>query len=233
MARTNATNFAGALQFPYATAGTDLFRKEDVQTLALAVDSHDHSTGKGLKIGSAGIAAPLTLTMAGSGSGANQGTLNLVDTNGSANLVLVANNGVSKAIRCTNANGGTLEVINAANSVVVFSVGDTGAVAFPGSLSAGGGGNFGSGQLTVRRTADNVSGTITLGDTIIQRWNANQVRFGGSASVANGLVVEAGGSDISGPTTFRGTVSIASDNVLQFAVNGYYWKGVASQAVLQ
>jgi len=50
MARTNATNFSGGLQFPYATAGTDLFKKEDVQTLALAVDGHDHSTGKGLPL---------------------------------------------------------------------------------------------------------------------------------------------------------------------------------------
>jgi hypothetical protein len=48
VARTTATNFSGGLQFPYATAATDLFKKEDVQTLALAVDGHDHSTGKGL-----------------------------------------------------------------------------------------------------------------------------------------------------------------------------------------
>jgi len=48
MARQNATNFSGGLQFPYATAATDLFKKEDVQTLALAVDQHDHSAGKGL-----------------------------------------------------------------------------------------------------------------------------------------------------------------------------------------
>lgn len=48
MARTNATNFSGALQFPYATSSVDLFKKEDVQTLALAVDGHDHSAGKGL-----------------------------------------------------------------------------------------------------------------------------------------------------------------------------------------
>ena len=48
MARTTATNFTGALQFPYATAAADLFKKEDVQTLALAVDQHDHTTGKGL-----------------------------------------------------------------------------------------------------------------------------------------------------------------------------------------
>lgn len=48
MARTTATNFSGGLQFPYATAATDLFHKEDLQTLAQAVDQHDHSSGKGL-----------------------------------------------------------------------------------------------------------------------------------------------------------------------------------------
>lgn len=48
MARTNAVNFSGGLQFPMANAATDLFKKEDVQTLALAVDGHDHSAGKGL-----------------------------------------------------------------------------------------------------------------------------------------------------------------------------------------
>jgi len=50
MARTTATNFAGGLQFPYATAATDLFKKEDVQTLAQAVDQHTHATGLGLPI---------------------------------------------------------------------------------------------------------------------------------------------------------------------------------------
>jgi hypothetical protein len=50
MARTVATNFTGGLQFPYATAAADIFKKEDVQTLALAVDQHDHGTGKGLAV---------------------------------------------------------------------------------------------------------------------------------------------------------------------------------------
>jgi hypothetical protein len=45
MARTVATNFTSTLQFPKATAATDLFKKEDVQTLAEAVDQHDHSAG--------------------------------------------------------------------------------------------------------------------------------------------------------------------------------------------
>jgi len=57
VARTTATNFAGTLQFPYATAGTDIFRKEDVQTLAQAVDQHDHSAGKGLVLSAASIPA--------------------------------------------------------------------------------------------------------------------------------------------------------------------------------
>jgi hypothetical protein len=48
MARTTATNFTGTLQFPYATASADLVLKEDIQTLALAVDGHDHTPGKGL-----------------------------------------------------------------------------------------------------------------------------------------------------------------------------------------
>jgi hypothetical protein len=55
MARSNAVNFSGALQFPMASAATDLFKKEDVQTLALAVDGHDHSSGKGLALSGAAI----------------------------------------------------------------------------------------------------------------------------------------------------------------------------------
>lgn len=59
MARTTATNFTGGLQFPYATAATDLFKKEDVQTLALAVDGHDHTSGKGLGLGAGAIGTGL------------------------------------------------------------------------------------------------------------------------------------------------------------------------------
>lgn len=41
--------------FPRATAGTDLFLKEDVQALAAAVSTHDHSSGKGLVLGAGAI----------------------------------------------------------------------------------------------------------------------------------------------------------------------------------
>ena len=72
MARTNATNFTGPLQFPYANAGTDIFKKEDVQTLAQAVDQHDHTTGKGLPM-AAGSIPNGTITSAMIADGTIQG----------------------------------------------------------------------------------------------------------------------------------------------------------------
>jgi len=72
VARTNATNFTGPLQFPYANAGTDIFKKEDVQTLAQAVDQHDHTTGKGLSI-PAGAIPNGTITSAMIADGTIQG----------------------------------------------------------------------------------------------------------------------------------------------------------------
>jgi len=55
MARLTATNFAGGLQFTYATGATDLFKKEDVETLAQAVDQHDHTGGKGHALPAAAV----------------------------------------------------------------------------------------------------------------------------------------------------------------------------------
>jgi len=42
-------NYSGPT-FSRATAATDLFKKEDVQNLAAAVSTHDHSSGKGLAV---------------------------------------------------------------------------------------------------------------------------------------------------------------------------------------
>lgn len=77
MARTTATNFTGGLQFPYATAAADLFKKEDVQTLAQAVDQHTHGTGLGLPLVASAIpAALITSSMLAAGAAAtNVGTL--------------------------------------------------------------------------------------------------------------------------------------------------------------
>jgi len=55
MTRQNATNYTGVNQFPYANAPTDLFKKEDVQVLALATDNHDHSPGLGKPIAASSI----------------------------------------------------------------------------------------------------------------------------------------------------------------------------------
>jgi hypothetical protein len=63
MTRTTATNFTGVNQFPKADAATDLFKKEDVQVLALAVDAHDHTAGKGLPM-TAGAIPNGTITSA-------------------------------------------------------------------------------------------------------------------------------------------------------------------------
>jgi hypothetical protein len=47
MTRQNAINYQNP-NYPYATDGADLFKKEDVQLFAQAHDSHDHSNGFGL-----------------------------------------------------------------------------------------------------------------------------------------------------------------------------------------
>src|SRR5262245_51369227 len=67
MARTNSVNFTGGLQYPMADAATDLFKKEDVQVLAKAVDQHDHSTGKGLVLPASAI-PPITSAMIADGA---------------------------------------------------------------------------------------------------------------------------------------------------------------------
>lgn len=52
MARSNATNYtATGAAFPKATAASDPFQKEDVQTLAEAVDGHTHRDTRGLGVG--------------------------------------------------------------------------------------------------------------------------------------------------------------------------------------
>jgi hypothetical protein len=245
MARLTATNFTAPLQFPYATAGTDLFLKEDVQVLAQAVDQHTHAAGKGAKVVGSGLATPLTLTMANSGATNGQGILNLVDTAGDACLVLTAGAGPTptKTIRVEN---GALQVVNSGNTAPILTLSDTGALSVDGAFTApaatingalvvnNANGTFNSGQIQVRGP-DNVSGSIILGDCLIQRWNANQIRFNGSAGTtqAGPHVVEAGGMDITGNSTFRGNVSIAASGTLTFAVNGYGWNGVSGQAVVQ
>jgi hypothetical protein len=99
MARTNAVNFAGALQFPMASAATDLFKKEDVQTLALAVDGHDHTSGKGLVLPASAI-PPITSAMITDGTIA---TGDLAD--GSITTAKIATSAVSQRVWYRQAAG--------------------------------------------------------------------------------------------------------------------------------
>lgn len=55
MARIESDPFYTAPTFSRATAATDPFKKEDVQNLAAAVSTHDHSTGKGLPMAAGSI----------------------------------------------------------------------------------------------------------------------------------------------------------------------------------
>jgi hypothetical protein len=96
MARTNATNFTGPLQFPYATAGTDIFRKEDVQTLALAVDGHDHSAGKGLTLPASALPL-ITSAMIADGTIATADIANGAVSQQASNFALTASAGISTA----------------------------------------------------------------------------------------------------------------------------------------
>src|SRR5499427_3764081 len=72
MARTNSVNFTGANQFPIANAGTDIFKKEDVQVATKSLDLHDHSPGLGLPINPAAIPTG-TITSAMIADGTIQG----------------------------------------------------------------------------------------------------------------------------------------------------------------
>jgi hypothetical protein len=80
MARLSATNYT-TQPFTYATAATDLFKKEDVQVLAQAVDTHDHSTGKGLNITPAAGSIPVSALPDGSITSAKiaDGTIDTID----------------------------------------------------------------------------------------------------------------------------------------------------------
>jgi hypothetical protein len=120
MARTNATNFSGALQFPYATAATDLFHKEDVQTLALAVDQHDHSSGKGLILATAAIPAnSITSAMIVNGTitGADIATNTIVGSN-IAPQTIVGGNLVDGTIGSQQLADGGVQTVDLAANVV-------------------------------------------------------------------------------------------------------------------
>jgi hypothetical protein len=138
MARTNATNFSGALQFPYATAATDLFHKEDVQTLALAVDQHDHSSGKGLILATAAIPAnSITSAMIVNGTitGADIATNTIVGSN-IAPQTIVGGNLVDGTVGSQQITDGGVATVDLAANAVTQARFLTGTTANPTTTSA-------------------------------------------------------------------------------------------------
>ena len=55
MSRSTSSNYSSP-SYPIANAATDAFHKEDVQQLAVALNGHDHTTGKGLGVTVSSIA---------------------------------------------------------------------------------------------------------------------------------------------------------------------------------
>jgi hypothetical protein len=143
MARTTATNFSGALDFSYATAAADLFKKEDVQTLAVAVDAHDHSAGKGLAIAPAAGSIPGSAIADGSITSAKiaDGTIATVDL--AANAISQVVSGNSQTAESTTS--ATLVTL-VAPAVTITSTGGELIAFFSGSFqnsgAAGGANNF-------------------------------------------------------------------------------------------
>src|SRR5215471_502110 len=197
MARLTATNFSGALQFPYATAGTDLFKKEDVQTLALAVDQHDHSSGKGPALAAGSITSGMitdgTITatdMAAGAAATNVGTLGGTLPNpsfGTAPNMATFAAGVTVTAGGVAVNAGGLTVTGLASL-------NSGATIATAGLTISGGG------LTVTGLATFNSGATLPGPTGLTLSGGAGLTVAGLATLNGGLV--AGGTPTSpSPTT--------------------------------
>jgi len=100
MARIETDPNYTAPTFPRATAATDLFKKEDVQNLAAAISTHDHSTGKG-------VAIPFTSIPAGT-----------ITSGMIADATIVATDIADGAITSAKIADGTIATVDIANAAV-------------------------------------------------------------------------------------------------------------------
>jgi hypothetical protein len=124
MARIETDPNYSSPTFSRATAGTDLFKKEDVQSLASAVSTHDHSSGKGVALAAGAIASGLIT----SGMIAN-GTIVAADiasgtitANEIADGTITAQKIATGTITSTQINDGTIQTVDLSPSVGNFGV---------------------------------------------------------------------------------------------------------------
>ena len=223
MARTNSVNFTGANQFPIANAGTDIFKKEDVQVATKSLDLHDHSPGLGLPINPAAIpAGTITSAMIADGTiqGADIATGAITTTqiaDGTIATADIANQAVANAKLGTDTarlnlltNGG-------------FEIWQRGAGAFAGSAS---------GTYNADRWAAFVAG----GDTFSVSRDSANVDGAGSYCAAVTYTRSAGGSQFAQqcneqavllrnkPVTFSVRVKCSTANAVQVAIyDGSVW----------
>jgi len=173
MARQNATNFTGSLQFPYATTSTDPFLKEDIQVLAQAVDQHDHTTGKGLGVSTAIADGSITSAkiadgtiqsgdMAAGSAAANIGTLGGVLTGTLPNPGLATGSVTSTVIADGTIAAGDLASGAAASNVGALGGALSGTLPNP-SLAALPANSVGASQITDLSvgTAELADGAVT------------------------------------------------------------------------
>lgn len=200
MARTNAVNFSGGLQFPMANAATDLFKKEDVQTLALAVDGHDHTTGKGLVLPTSAI-PPITSAMITDGTIA---TGDLAD--GSVTTAKLAANAVSQALSANVVTSGPTTSSTTLVDMPDMSI----------SITTTGGGLLIWAMATLR--PDTLNGVATLALDIDGAATGPTAQ--GSAAVASNVICLSLAHRIAAPTAAAHTIklrwSISAGSVLAF-----------------
>lgn len=209
MARTNATNFTGGLQFPYATAATDLFKKEDVQVLAQAVDQHDHSVGKGLILGANAIPAGF-ITSAMIADGTITGSDIAAATISGGNIIagtIVSGHIADGSIQGGDIAAGTIQSSNILDGTIAtadLAIGAaTQTVYGPPSPP---GGNFSTSSTTpVDIPGMTVTLTTSAGPLVF--WACGPGHMTGSAGVYASIALNVDGSDVSGYALIQTTVN--------------------------
>jgi hypothetical protein len=233
--RLQAQNFAGVYQFPYATVTTDLFKKEDVQVLGLATDTHDHTPGLGKQIPTGGIADG-AVTGPKLATGLLDGTALAGDLTGTLSNahIRLANGSPIQAIQSTT-QVRSLLMVDSADSVVFYNVGNglfrymnQGGTAELARLDS-------AGNFTSAQALGSTAGILNLAThTSVASDNANVLLRTDNGAVyvqaANGLIVQNNAAawapiQSSSITLQTGSIVLAAAGaVVQLGSGGPYWQ---------
>jgi hypothetical protein len=211
MARLSSINYT-AQNFPYATEPNDQFLKEDVQSLALALETHDHGVGKGLKVAGSGITAPLDLPGAFRATGnspiftVGAGLEVYYDPTSAGRGVLQAYDRSASVYKDLTIVGQTISLQRGATRAMLIRA--DGDINVDGRLLIGGGQTpiYGYGPDGAGTQLVGMQGlTVTPGMTYLAGLQVN-----GSAAVSTNLTVN-GGLAVAGTQTINQSLSIGLD----------------------